>query len=162
MLLAGCENAADGAASAYLQKYVGRNVAALTVQDLDGKTVALKDILAQGRPVLLNVWATWCAPCTEELPSLAALGQGGKYAVVAISTDKDAADIRAYLKRENLGPGMTVLWDSLGMVTTPAVGSRALPASYLLDVSGTVKLVAAGAREWNHPKMLAKMDAALK
>ena len=141
---------------------MGRDVSGLAVQDLDGKPVVLKDILAKGKPVLLNVWATWCAPCTEELPSLATLGQGGKYAVVAVSTDREASAIVEYLKKNHVGGGMTVLWDSLGMVTTPAIGSRALPASYLVDVSGTVKLVAAGAREWNHPRMLAKMESALK
>jgi hypothetical protein len=82
--------------------------------------------------------------------------------VVAIATDKDAASVKAYLQKNHLGAGMTVLWDSLGMVTASDLGARALPASYVLDPSGTVKLVAAGAREWVHPKMQAKIESALK
>jgi thiol-disulfide isomerase/thioredoxin len=160
LFLAGCSEPTS-AGQAALEKYVGKNFADVKVQTLEGKPVSLKDEL-QGKPVVLNVWATWCAPCTEELPSLDALGAQGKYAVVAIATDKDAADVKAYLDKNKLGSGMTVLWDSLGMVTTGEIGARALPASYVLDPSGTVRLVAAGAREWVHPRMQAKMASALK
>jgi thiol-disulfide isomerase/thioredoxin len=157
---AGCSEPTS-AGQAALEKYLGKNFAGVKVQTLDGQQVVLRDEL-KGKPVILNVWATWCAPCIEELPSLDALGQQGKYAVVAIATDKDAAGVQAYLRKNHLGAGMTVLWDSLGMVTTGEVGARVLPASYVLDPNGTVKLVAAGAREWVHPKMQAKIEQALK
>jgi thiol-disulfide isomerase/thioredoxin len=160
LVVASCSEPTS-AGQAALEKYLGKNFAGVKVQTLDGQAVAVGDYL-KGRPVVLNVWATWCAPCTEELPSLDALGKEGKYAVVAIATDKDAASVKAYLKKNHLGAGMSVLWDSLGMVTASDLGARALPASYVLDPSGTVKLVAAGAREWVHPKMQAKIESALK
>lgn len=160
LLLCACGEK-SGPGQAALEKYMGKNFSDLRVQTLEGKPAVLKDY-AKGKPVVLNVWATWCAPCLEEMPSLEALGKEGKYAVVAISTDKDAATVKDYLQKNNLGGGMTVLWDSLGMVTTGEVGSRALPASYVLDANGVVKLVAAGPRDWAHPKMQARMEKALK
>src|SRR5688500_9411418 len=53
-----------------------------TFTDASGKTVSIADF--KGKPVLLNLWASWCAPCVKELPMLDALGRKGALEVVAV------------------------------------------------------------------------------
>jgi thiol-disulfide isomerase/thioredoxin len=159
IFIAGCgEKPAPGQAE--LEKFVGRGVAAVTVQDLAGKDHTLGE-LGGGRPLVVNVWATWCAPCLEELPGLDALAARGEWKVVAIATDRDSVAVKAFLARHPL-PHLVVTWDSLGMATGDGLGARGLPASYVLDGAGTVWLVASGARAWDNPAMAAKIKRALR
>src|SRR5262245_42821080 len=69
-------------------------VPALAFTDGDGKPLSLDDL--KGKLVLLNLWATWCGPCVEEMPSLdrlqAKLG-GNDFAVVALATDKQGRSL---------------------------------------------------------------------
>jgi thiol-disulfide isomerase/thioredoxin len=65
LLLAACGDAPPGTVA------VGKPVPPYVAQVLDGDRTSLADL--QGRPVLLNVWATWCGPCQKEIPALEAL-----------------------------------------------------------------------------------------
>ena len=82
----------------------GRIVPDMTVRDLDGRPVALPDAWA-GRTTLVNVWATWCAPCLKEMPELQAFarkqGANGTQ-VVGIALDDDTA-VRAFLQAHAIG-----------------------------------------------------------
>ena len=78
----------------------GEPVPTLTLAGLDGETVTLPTAYA-GRPVLINLWASWCGPCIEEMPELQrfAGSQGANgVQVVGIALDEPAA-VRAFLKR---------------------------------------------------------------
>ncbi|WP_374383208.1 TlpA family protein disulfide reductase [Thermomonas sp.] len=76
----------------------------MRVRDLDGRAVALPDAWA-GRTTLVNVWATWCAPCLKEMPELQAFareqGANGTQ-VVGIALDDDTA-VRAFLRAHAIG-----------------------------------------------------------
>jgi thiol-disulfide isomerase/thioredoxin len=67
--------------------------------DANGKAMTLADF--KGQPVLVNLWATWCAPCKKEMPTLAALQKAyeGKIKVVALSIDKEGqtAEAKAFI-----------------------------------------------------------------
>lgn len=162
LVLAACgDSGATGAGQGPMQVWVGKNVADLSVQTLDGGVQPLKDV-AGGKPVILNVWATWCSPCLREMPTLDALGKAGEFTVVAIATDKDAPVVKDFLRKQNWGQGMQVWFDGLGAVTRKQLGAVAIPVTYVLDPSLTIVMVEAGERDWGHEKMLGKMREALR
>lgn len=72
---------------------------ALQVQTLDGKPLALTDL--RGKWVVVNYWATWCAPCIEEMPELSALAAMREHiAVIGLAYDEASpAELRAFLKQ---------------------------------------------------------------
>src|SRR3569833_4654348 len=76
----------------------GQPFPALNVSDLDGQAAVLA--AERGKLVVLNVWATWCAACRKELPSLERLSRDldeRRFKVVGLSLDNDAHDVREYL-----------------------------------------------------------------
>jgi thiol-disulfide isomerase/thioredoxin len=78
----------------------GERVPPLVLRALDGRPLAIPGDFA-GRPLLVNVWASWCGPCIEEMPELQryATGQGaGGVQVVGVALD-DAANVREFLRR---------------------------------------------------------------
>ncbi|UAK23589.1 TlpA family protein disulfide reductase [Sphingomonas nostoxanthinifaciens] len=73
----------------------GKALPAAEIKTLDGTAVKLADL--KGKPLLVNLWATWCVPCVKELPTLDALAaqQAGKLQVVAVSQDLEGARVVA-------------------------------------------------------------------
>src|SRR3546814_12704070 len=76
----------------FMRWHTPRDLPAITFQDEAGKEMSLTAF--RGKVVLLNIWATWCPPCREEMPSLDRLNdkRGGEhFEVVALSIDRDTA-----------------------------------------------------------------------
>lgn len=162
LMLAACgQGNGRGTNQDAMQAWVGKNLADLSVQTLDGTPQPLKDAKQSGKPIVLNVWASWCSPCLKEMPTLDALGKEGQYDVVAIATDRDTKTVKDFLKKQNWGSGLKVWFDPWGAETRTKLGAVGIPVTYVLDQSLTVVMVEAGERDWNHPKMKAKMDKAL-
>jgi thiol-disulfide isomerase/thioredoxin len=111
---------------------------------LSGDTLSSADLA--GQVVLLNYWATWCAPCREEIPDLAALQDAladEPFTVVGLTLDEaEAAYIRAFA--DGLGMNYPVVLDPAGVSAEAAGGVYGLPASYLLRRDGTVAWHAEG------------------
>jgi cytochrome c biogenesis protein CcmG/thiol:disulfide interchange protein DsbE len=107
------------------------------LKDADGKVVRLSDY--RGKVVVLNFWATWCAPCRLEIPWFMEFEQQNKYrgfAVVGISMDEEGwSVVRPFLGE--LGVNYRTL---MGDAITAAVygGVDALPTTFLLDRSGRI------------------------
>ena len=148
LLLAACgEGEGKGIAKGY-ESWLGRDVSGLVVETLDGDVQPLRDVLMEGKPVVLNVWATWCPPCLKEMPTLDALGKQGHYTVVAIATDAEAETVKEFLKRQTWGAGVRVWFDPHGKITREALGAGAIPVTYVLDKDLKVVDVQAGAHDW--------------
>lgn len=129
--------------------------------DGDGRTVTLADF--KGRVVLLNLWATWCAPCVKEMPSLdrlqAALG-GEDFAVVALSFDRKGAEVvRPFYATAGLTHLAVHLDPKNAMLK--ALEVRGLPISLLIDRTGAIVGRLEGPAEWDSPEALALIRAAV-
>jgi thiol-disulfide isomerase/thioredoxin len=103
----------------------------------------------------VNFWATWCAPCVAEMPSLArlerALGRES-LAVVGVSVDESEADLRDFVARE--GIRFAVLRDPGGRVAARAFGVEGYPTTFVLDAGGVVRERYLGPARWDDPEAL--------
>jgi thiol-disulfide isomerase/thioredoxin len=106
-------------------------------RDLDGKPVAMASL--KGKPVVVNFWATWCAPCKEEMPDLQrfSTGPGGKKAqIVGIGIDS-AANMQAFAKQLGISyPLLEAGGTGLDILSAAGDKPRALPYTVVLDASG--------------------------
>ena len=130
---------------------------ALELADLEGKTHRLADY--RGKVVLVNFWATWCAPCREEMPSLERLRQalaGRPFVVLAVNVGEGGRVAGDFMKA--MPHGLTVLLDRDGGATR-AWGARILPASYVLGPDGEVSFRHVGALDWSSAEMQRRLIA---
>ncbi|MGF1594114.1 MAG: TlpA disulfide reductase family protein [Kiloniellaceae bacterium] len=123
-------------------------------QTLEGETVALDDF--RGQVVLVNFWATWCAPCIEEMPSLERLHQALEdegFAVLAVSNDRGgSAVVMPFLGRVNLH-FLPIYLDSKGVLAR-AFGLQGLPTTFLIGRDGRVLAELVGPAAWDSPAAL--------
>ena len=110
-----------------------------------------------GKGVVLNLWATWCAPCVEEMPALdrlAALLRAEGILVVPASSDRGGkAQVEPFYARtgvRNLG-----VWLDPGSAATRALGARGLPTTVLIDRQGRERGRLEGAASWDGEALLA-------
>ena len=126
-----------------------RPAPALNFEDADGRAHSLRDFL--GKPVLLNLWATWCGPCVEELPSLAALAPAAAKAgivVLPLSVDRGGTGrVRAFYASHGVD-GLAV-WNDPADAAAEALGLRGVPTTFLLDARGREVARLEGAADWN-------------
>ncbi len=115
---------------------VGDVVPDFTRIDLNGRPLRLADY--RGQLVLLNFWATWCAPCREELPAFdrwqQVYGRRG-LRVVGISMDDDATAVREFLRRY---PAIYPIAMGDAQFAAQLGGVLGLPLSYVIDAQGRV------------------------
>jgi peroxiredoxin len=122
----------------------GAKMPEIGLTDLSGKTVSAASLA--GKVVIVDFWATWCAPCKEELPVLQKLykkysGQG--LVVVGVSVDKDASNIQSFLKK--LAVSFPVVHDA-GHEVSGRYQPPRMPSSYIVDRKGIVRYVHGGFR----------------
>jgi thiol-disulfide isomerase/thioredoxin len=129
--------------------------------DRDGTPRRLVDF--RGRWVLVNLWATWCAPCVREMPSLDRLQAklGSRLTVLAISEDRGGASVvDPFLDKLGLA-ALAIYLDPKGGVGQ-ALGAQGLPTSLLIDDQGRLRGSLEGAAEWDSPKMVATLERYLR
>lgn len=110
----------------------------------------------RGKVVLLNVWATWCAPCRAEMPTLDRLQQqlgGEEFAVVALSVDRTGAGVARKFFDE-IGVKLPVFVDQDGAAIR-SLALFGLPATLLIGPDGNELARLAGPAEWDTPEMVA-------
>jgi thiol-disulfide isomerase/thioredoxin len=124
-----------------------------------GETVTLAAF--RGKVVLVNLWATWCAPCIQEMPSLARLqAKLGDLAVVAVSEDRRGADVVDPFLAKIALAGLAIYLDPKNDL---GHGFRVdgLPTSYLIDRDGRIVAMLEGAADWDSAAMVKRLGAYL-
>lgn len=115
----------------------------------------------RGKPMLVNLWATWCAPCVRELPTINRVASevAGSGHVVTVSQDiqLDTAGVAAWL--EERGWGEVASWHDPDSATGSAFGG-ALPVTLLYDASGKEVSRVIGPMDWYSPEALALLREA--
>ena len=119
----------------------------------------------EGRPVLVNLWATWCVPCVKELPTLVALSKRtGAPTVIAVSQDMaPRSSVDAWLVEKTLDD--LEVWHDPKMALSGALGVQVLPTTILYDASGKEIWRYTGDLDWSGPeaaKLLAEAGAPAK
>jgi len=113
-----------------------------SLQALDGRTVRLSDY--RGQVVLLNIWATWCPPCRDEMPDLEAYyrqHQEDGFVVLAVNSQEGAETVATFL--EDYDFTFPVLLDPDGVVVRD-YGALGLPTSFFIDREGMLRGVWVG------------------
>lgn len=125
-----------------------------TLPDLNGQKHSLETF--RGKVVLVNIWATWCAPCVKEFPSMKNLVEKfkGDVVVVAASYDKNKEDVESFIRAfGNLPKGFVVLWDQ-EKTTSKIFGTEVLPETYILNKDLKVIRKVAGETSWDDPMVI--------
>ena len=145
------DTAATGGAPAAERAGSARTVPDLRFADGAGAPRSLADF--RGRVILLNLWATWCVPCREEMPALdrlqAALG-GPEFEVLALSLDQaGVVAVRKFYQEINLR-ALDIYVDQNGDALRK-LGSVGVPLTILIDRDGRELWRVLGPREWDQP-----------
>jgi peroxiredoxin len=136
---------------------IGAPVPDFTVKDQDGKEVKLSDF--RGSLVFMNIWATWCPPCVEEMPAMETLNnkfKNRKFQMMAVSVDTDWTPVLDFYMTHQLSlptyldPGRRVF------LSFKATG---VPETFVIDGNGILLKRYIGERAWSTPEMLASFDA---
>lgn len=112
----------------------------------------------KGRPVFLNVWATWCPPCVREMPSIARLAEdprlaGKGIAFVCVSVDDETATVRDFVKGES--------WKMeffRSLKVPPVFFTEGIPATFIIAPDGRIDVSQVGAAEWHGAEVVARLE----
>jgi peroxiredoxin len=123
-----------------------------TFPGLDGKKVSLSDY--KGMVVLVNIWATWCSPCVEEMPSMEKLYRkfkGENFEILAVSIDEPGLKaVAPFMKKSNLT--FPALIDSEGAIKA-VYGITGIPESFIIDQQGILLKKIVGPVDWATPNI---------
>lgn len=141
----------------FLPVEVGTSAPDFAARDLQGRPVSLADL--RGEVVLLNIWATWCPPCREEMPSMQRLHESladEGLRVVAVSIDAESGevdaggrpggDVEAFARE--MGLTFEIWHDPAGDIQR-VYRTTGVPESFVIDRSGTIIKKVIGATDWD-------------
>jgi len=133
------------------RSHKGKPAPDATFNDPDGAETSLAEF--SGKPVLMNLWATWCAPCVKELPTLDQLSRerDGALQVVAVSQDSGPhASVVAFLEAHKID-NLTAYQDSKIALSGALGPETVLPTSILFDAQGREVWRYVGDLDWASP-----------
>lgn len=152
LLLAATGAAMPASARTPGEVQVGQVLRQAPMQGILGPSRLLSDF--RGKPLIINVWASWCGPCQAEMPSLQRLAKraGQQVHVIGISTDDYHDRAESFVR--TFGIGFPNFIDSK-LRLEHMLGAERLPLTLLVDAQGKVLAKHYGAREWDSPEALA-------
>jgi peroxiredoxin len=136
---------------------IGEKAPNFSLPVLGGDSVQLSD--CRGRVVFLNIWASWCPPCREEMPSLEALYirlKDRPFQMLAVSIDQGGEEVVGpFMSR--LGFSLPVLLDPKG-ITYKLYGLTGVPETFILDKNGVILQKIIGPQDWMNTQWLEYFD----
>jgi len=139
---------------------IGKPLADFTLPDLQGHSVQLAAL--RGKVVFVNVWATWCPPCIEEMPTIQQLYErlhGRGLEILAVSLDALGAQVVApFMQSHRLS--FPTLLDTKNLVQR-LYRTTGVPESFIVDKRGILVEKVVGPRDWVHPQLLAQFERLL-
>ena len=136
----------------------GACLPSIALPRLDGEADAWP--AGEGKVRLVNLWATWCAPCRRELPSLQALDDaldGERFEVIAIASPGDPDFIREYLREADIRFARHL--DPDGRITKSLLGAVSLPQTLLIDAEGRLARRVFGEQDWRQQRWRHELEA---
>lgn len=170
LLLAGCDRAADApaqpvetarpASGAVERKFAGTLIPAISLTDPAGKVL---DLAAQDGPVLVNLWATWCAPCVKEMPQLDRLATelDGEVRVITVSQDIRGAEVVEPFFAKGGFTRLEPWLDPETLLSAQFTPEGVLPLTILFDANGKEVLRVTGGYEWDSPEAVKLIHGSL-
>ena len=143
-------------ASTPIEVPIGGTLRDATLQGLNGPSRKLSAL--RGRPLIINVWASWCGPCREEMASLERLAWRDRmqyFSIIGISTDDDADQAKGMLKHANATISHFI--DTAQQMEN-MLGASRIPLTVLVDADGRVLQKVYGARQWDGADALRLID----
>ncbi len=131
-----------------------------TLNGLNGKSKSFSDY--KGKPLIINVWASWCGPCRAEMGSLQRLAHrynGKEFNIIGISTDDYRNRAEAFIK------DTAITFDNFldsKLLLENMLGANTLPLTVLVDADGRVLEKVRGAREWDSPEIIEAIGQAFQ
>lgn len=136
-----------------------RGVPEIQIDGLDGEGVYLPDVVA-GPVTLVNLWASWCAPCLEELPSLEALGEATGAKILPIAQERASPANRAAFEKAGVAEKLSSLYDPQLQLSRIYGGNDArLPVTVIYDSGGREVGRLTGAADWSSPEAVGLVEA---
>jgi len=154
-----CIVGAAPAGAAELKPWTGGAAPRLELRELDGREHRLSDY--RGSVVLVNFWATWCAPCRDEMPSIQRLKEqlsGKSFVVLAVNLDEPESRIRKFLAE--MAVDFVVLLDP-GKHAARAWNARVLPASFVVGTDGRIRYSLVGETRWDQDGVVDRISVLL-
>jgi len=154
LLLAGLNAWSTLAASGPLA--VGQRLPNMPLSGLNGPQRTMESY--RGRPLIINLWASWCAPCRQEMASLERLAwrdEGRAFAIIGISTDDDPAQALSFLKSAHATISQFI--DS-GQKLEDLLGASRIPLTVLVDAQGRVQQRVYGSQQWDSAEIRQLLD----
>ena len=134
---------------------IGEAAPDFSVQDSDRK-VTLSEY--RGQVVVLNFWASWCAPCVAEMPSMVRMQSNLKdkgIIIVGVSIDADEGAYKKFLK--DYGVNFITVRDE-AQKTPSLYGTHGWPETYIVDRGGVVRRKFIGPVDWNQPEIVSYLS----
>lgn len=139
---------------------VGSALRDLPMQGLNGPS--MKITAFKGKPLVVNVWASWCGPCRAEMGSLDRLAKryGKQFTVIGISTDDYPEKAKNFLKQS--GTAFPMFIDGPPWPLEHMLGANRMPLTVLVSPDGLVLAKVYGAKEWDSPQAIAEIARIFK
>lgn len=118
------------------------------ISNLINNSISLSDL--KGKVIFLNFWASWCGPCTQEMPSIESLYQKTKdnnIEILTVNLGESKESIQEYIKKNSFN--FSVIPDTNNEIAA-IYGVRSIPTTYIIDTNGNIIAGKLGAHEWDN------------